>query len=272
MLTIDFAIATCRPEGAARVAGMLLPPQPGVRYVVSWQDHADSPLPPALAVRSDVAVYRFGESGQSLNRNNAIEHCTSDIIVMADDDVTYRADALRELARFYETRPEADFVTFRTERHGAPDYPADTCRLTQRLPRNFHVACFELSFRRSTAGHLRCCPELGLNSRRFHGGEDEVLLLTAIKRGLTCLFAPITLGEHPHPSTGTKSTFTPCNLMAMGCVSALLFPSTAFLRVPLKAYRISRAGRSPLLRALFYLTRGALSARPMRRRNKAYMW
>lgn len=271
MMTLDLAIATHRPDGIRRVAATVLPPVEGIRYVVSWQAHENFPLPRALK-RPDVEVHRFDGAGQSLNRNNAIDRCKADVIVMADDDLTYSSSGLLELLEFYKTHPDVDFVTFRTERHGAPRWPQSACQLKNNFPKNFHVACFELSLRRSTAGCLRFCPELGLNSPSLHGGEDEALLLSAINRGLNCMFIPVTVGAHPQPSTGTKSTPTDANLRAQGCVSALMYPLTAFLRIPLKALRLAREGKSGFWRALCCLSRGALQAPGVLRRNRRYLW
>ncbi len=56
MLELDIAICTYGADGPSRVAMMLLPPEEGVRYVVSWQEHGDAVLPEILKDRKDVAV------------------------------------------------------------------------------------------------------------------------------------------------------------------------------------------------------------------------
>ena len=59
MLELDIAICTYGADGPSRVAMMLLPPEEGVRYVVSWQEHGDAVLPEILKDRKDVAVFRL---------------------------------------------------------------------------------------------------------------------------------------------------------------------------------------------------------------------
>lgn len=49
MLTLDVLICTYTPDGIRRVAGMNLPALEGVTYIVSWQEHADAPVPDSLA-------------------------------------------------------------------------------------------------------------------------------------------------------------------------------------------------------------------------------
>ena len=96
MLTLDVLIATHTPEGILRVADMNLPVVEGVRYIVSWQDHRDAEIPPALDARNDVTVDRFGQRGVSFNRNNAIELSTADVYLVADDDLRYSSSQDRK--------------------------------------------------------------------------------------------------------------------------------------------------------------------------------
>ncbi len=254
-----------------RLAANPLPRIPGVSYIVSWQAHDSAPIPEELQ-RPDVKVYRFDGVGLSTNRNNSIMHCTADIVIISDDDVKFFSEGIYSLRNAYEDNPEVDLITFIAKRHGAPCYPSNPCKLELPLPKNYGVCSFELSFRRGTAGWLRACPELGLNSPRFHGGEDEMILHTAIKRGLDCRFYPIVVCSHEHPSTGSKAYFTVGNLRAIGCIIALTYPRTACLRLPLKAWRVSKAGQSNFFRALLYICQGAIGAPNLRKRNKEYLY
>lgn len=251
---------------------MQLPNLDGVSYVISWQDHRDTTVPDSLASRDDVRVIRFDQSGQSLNRNNAFAHCTSDIILCADDDLTYLPEGLTAIIDIFTAHPDIDLATFISDRPtDSIVYPTVPCRLSIPLPKHYSVACFEIAFRRSTAGYLRCHPQLGLGSRHMHGGEDEVLLLSAIRHGLDCRFFPVTICRHPHHTTGSRPCLSAKNLCAMGCVIALTYPLSCVLRIPLKAYRTSRTHQSSLLKALWHLTAGALRA-PLLFHDKKYLW
>ncbi|MEZ3564474.1 MAG: glycosyltransferase [Duncaniella sp.] len=270
--TLDVAIITHTPQGIDRVASMRLPHIDGVSYVVSWQDHRDTQVPDSLASRDDVKVIRFDRSGLSLNRNNSFRHCTSDIILCADDDLTYMPEGLTTIMNLFADNPDVDLATFICDRPlGTVVYPAESCRLSMPLPRNYSVASVEIAFRRATAGELGCHPQLGLGSASMHGGEDEVLLLSAIRRGLHCRFFPVTICRHPHLSTGSRLRLTDKNLRAMGCVIALTYPVTCLLRIPLKAYRVHSSRQSSLVKALWYLTSGALRA-PWLFRDRRYLW
>lgn len=270
--TLDLAVATHRPEGIRRVASMVLPPIPGVRYIVSWQSHDNTPVPAELLGRPDVVIHRFDGTGLSNNRNNAIDHASADIILFADDDVIYSPEGLRQLRQVFADNPEVDLATFRSQHGDLSRFPDRSVRLRSRLPKGYSVASFEIAFRRSRCGAWHCCPELGLGAPRLHGGEDEMFLLSAIKRGFDCRYYPITIGAHPHESTGTKAKMTDGNLLAAGCVIALSYPWTAVLRLPLKTVRLARSGRAHLLNALLRLSQGALTAPALRRRHPSTLW
>lgn len=269
MTTLDIAIATYLPQGIERLAATPPPRIDGVRYVISWQEHRDAPIPAPL-LRDDIGIWRYDGKGLSCNRNNAFSHCTSEWIMPSDDDLHYYPEGIKGLMEALDGSPECGFATFRAEHDLGRNYPAGTVPLHWPLPKGYNPAVIEMAFRRGTG--LRCCPELGLNSPRMHGGEDEALLLSALKRGIAVRFFPVTVSRHDHPSTASRARLTPGNLLAMGCFLALGWPGTAALRVPLKAWRLWRAGQSGLFRALLHLTRGALAAPALLRRNRPTLW
>ncbi|MDO4319485.1 MAG: glycosyltransferase [Bacteroidales bacterium] len=270
-MTLDIAIITYGPEGIRRLAERDFPVIAGISYVISWQDYREGDVPSAL-LRDDIKVVRCDAPGLSNNRNRSIESCTSDIILISDDDITHDFNALRQLIEIFERNPELDVATFRSIHPSGVIYPDHSCRLSVPYPKGYSVTSFEIALRRSTAGNLRACPELGLGSPRFHAGEDEMLLLSAINRHLDCRFYPLTICEHPHVSTGCKATLTDGNLLAAGCVIALTYPGSCMLRIPLKAWRVSRRGQASLARALWQITRGAIAAPGVLRRNRDTLW
>lgn len=270
-LTLDIAICTCRDVGIRRLADANLPRLPGVRYVISWQKHGNTPVPASL-MRDDISVFRLDTPGLSANRNNALQHCRGDIVLISDDDITYFPEALQEIKEIYNKYPAADLIMFRTLHGDMSRFPDRPIWLTTRYPKGYYVSSIEITMRRSRCAGLRFCTELGLGAPRLHGGEDEIFVYSAIKRGLKCLYYPLTICSHPHESTGTGRTLSDGNLMAQGCVLALMYPATCLLRILLKARRLSHAGKSSFLRALTHLTRGALAAPGLRRRHSNSLW
>lgn len=267
MMRIDYAVVTYGREGLERVARMLPEEAPGVRYVVSWQNPQQMSLPPRLE-RPDVLIAPTESKGISNNRNNALRHCNADITVFADDDLILYPEAPGLIREAYARHPGAEVITFRSD-HGDPArFPAEETSLGSRLPKGYSVASFEITMSREAARRLRCCPEMGVGAPAIHGGEDELILWTAIRSGMEVLYVPATICAHPHPSTGTKGRVTPGNLRAGGCVVALMYPLTSPLRIPLKIWRTWRAGRSSLGAAIRYTLLGALEAPGVYRRNR----
>lgn len=268
-MTLDYVIATHKADGIARVAAMNLPRIEGVRYIVSWQDYGDGRVPEALK-RPDVDVLLYDGKGVSANRNNGIDHARAEVIALADDDNTLYADGIRQLCRHYAENPDDDFVTFICEADIPRRLPSGAQRLSLPMPKAYSIGTWDISFRRRTG--LRFCPAMGFGAPLFESGEDEALLLTALHRGLVCRFIPVRVASHPHTSTGAKKDLAPSHLRSMGAIIAMSFPRTAFLRVPLKAWRLSRAGQASFFRALRYCAEGALRTPALLKNNKETLW
>lgn len=269
---LDIAISTYGPEGLARIVQQQLPHIDGVRYIVSWQEHKDAPIPEVLASRSDIFIERFGTAGQSHNRNNALDHCSADLVLIADDDVHYSEAGIRQALAYMEKHPDTAIFSFIVERPGAPAYPAEETVLSRHYPKNYHIGGCELAIRRSKAGNLRFHPDFGLNSPDMHGGEDELFHLTAMRRGLECRFAPIVIGSHPHGHTGFGKPLTPATLRAQGCISALMYPRSFAPRLILKALRLRKNKQSTILRSLRYMGAGAFRAFRLLRTDRSRLW
>ena len=87
-MTLDILICSLN-KGVVRVQDVLLPPQEGVHYIVSYQYTDERYLdliPRVLGSRSDVSIYTYKSKGLSANRNLALDKATSDIVMYADDD------------------------------------------------------------------------------------------------------------------------------------------------------------------------------------------
>ena len=261
MLTLDVAISTYRPEGIERVVKMLRPlePKKGVRYVVSWQEHGDASLPTYLADRGDVEVWRTDLKGLSNNRNNSIEHCRGDIVLIADDDLEYYPDFAEKILSAFEEKPLLDLGIFKVDFHNPKKYPEETCRLSLPFPKGYYCSSVEIAFRRERLSDLSFWPEMGLGAPVLQSGEDELFLISAIKRGYDCEFFPIAIATHPSESTGNK--ISPGTLRAQGFIMALIYSWSLLPRLILKAKRLSSSGKIGIGKAAYYLLEGARQAK-----------
>ena len=255
MLKIDVAIATYTPEGLRRIEKMLPPPQAGIRYIVSWQQHENAEIPVPLRNREDVEIYRFEERGVSKNRNNCLKHCESDIILMADDDLIYEIDFADKIRRAFEQNPKNDLITFKVDYFNKKEYPSKDTELYLPLPKNFYVSLVEIAMRRESVGDMKFCEHIGPGSDKLLCGEDELFFITAVRRGLKCMFVNERIAKHPHLSTGDK--ITPGILLGQGYIIRQMYPRSFCFRIPLKAYRLFKAGRSPFFSTVRLLFSGS---------------
>lgn len=258
MLSLDVAISTYRPEGIERVVKMLhpIPQQEGVKFVVSWQEHNNSEIPEYLSKRPDVEIYRLDEKGVSNNRNNAIDNCHSDLILIADDDLEYDELAFENIKRIFEENPKVDLATFKFNYPIPKQYPENNSQLTVPYPKNYYGSNVEIAFRRQNIGDLRYWDGIGLGQEELSTGEDELFLISAIKRGLNCRFFDILIGTHPNLTTGKKTS--PGILRGQGFLINLIYPKSWLLRNILKAYRIYRNSHGSFYNSLFQLNKGAI--------------
>lgn len=261
MLTLDVAISTYQPEGIERVAKMLSPllPQEGVKYIVSWQEHNDSYIPESLANRGDVEVYRLEKKGLSNNRNNAIDHCKGDIILIADDDLEYYPDFAEIIRKTFYTNSDLDLATFKIDFLKKKTYPKEDVALFLPFPKKFYVTSMEMAFRRESIKDLRFWPELGLGSPSMHCGEEEFFLIAAIKRALNCRFINETIAKHPSLTTGAG--ISPNILRGQGFIIGVLYPFTSLIRIPLKALRIYNGKNLNFFQILKFLSSGYLNSK-----------
>ena len=271
MQPLDLALITYGKDGIERVAAMNLPEVTGVHYVLSWQCDGGLPLPDSLK-RSDISVFRTDTRGAAINRNNAIDHCTADIILFADDDIIYTAEQLLKVIETFEQRPNLDLACFEGTHPSGPTYPTAECRLQEPLPRGFWISAYLIAYRRKNVGDLRCHPEFGAGAKRFVGADDELFLLSAIRRGLNCRFIPINICTHPTLSTGTTESLSAGNLRAIGCYIAIAYPKSFLPRLILKAWRVSRNKQSGFIRALRYIVSGACAAPKILNSDRKYLW
>lgn len=271
MLTLDLALITYGAEGIKRVAAMDLPQITNVRYVISWQNDNGSALPDCLH-RDDITISRIQSRGAAVNRNNAIAHCTADLILFSDDDLIYTEHQLQAVVNTFEDNPDVGLATFKATHPSGPVYPDNPCKLGDPLPKGYWISAYQIAFRREAIGELLCHPDFGAGSQKFTGADDELFLLSAIRRGVNCMFFPIDICTHPDLSTGTTQRLTPGNLRAIGCYLRIAYPKTYPLRIALKSYRTTRARQTSMLTALRHMISGAVGASDVLNGDRRYLW
>jgi glycosyltransferase involved in cell wall biosynthesis len=257
-MTLQLLISTLN-EGINSVAQLVLPPREGIGYVVSWQHSGNEEIAlPVELQRPDVEVYNLQGRGLSRNRNNAIRHATADVCLIADDDCRYTHERLQQVIDTFEQNPNVDIATFRFEGEGSNKFfPTYSFNLSK-FPKGYFVSSIEIAFRRERVqGKLWFNENFGLGAKIFDCGEEHIFIQDALSQALTCLFFPITVVRENDSTVCVKRDVEPGTLMAHGAILQLYNPSTVFLRILLKAYRLCRYRNVPFFKAVRHMKKGA---------------
>lgn len=219
-MTIEFLICTI-DAGILKIPALLMPPMPGVCYLVSWQHSythtavsanrecnvpltAQADLPEVLIRRPDVRVVELQGKGLSRNRNNALKHAIGDWLIIADDDCRYTPDSINAVKKAIALHPQAAILQLQGtdfEGHPLQNYPAAPYEYRTR-PRYAFVASWELVLRRS-AGLPQFDERFGLGTYMCCGEEDLFVHQTS-ERGGAVYYEPLHLVNTPGETTGIR--------------------------------------------------------------------
>lgn len=194
-MTLDILICSLN-KGVVRVQDVLLPPQEGVHYIVSYQYTDERYLdliPRVLGSRSDVSIYTYKSKGLSANRNLALDKATSDIVMYADDDAHLLPETPQTVLKHFEDNAELDVAFFcATTYTGKPlkDYPTNDFKVLA-MPAQYTISALEMACRRkSVQGRIRFDERFGLGTQFLTCGEEEVWLEDALRMGLNIHYYP----------------------------------------------------------------------------------
>lgn len=256
---LSVTISTLGKEGIDRVAAMQLPEVGGVEYVVSWQKHCDAPVPPQLQ-RGDIKVVRTTSSGLSNNRNSAFSHARGEVILIADDDLSYTSAQLQAVADTFRDNPTIDIASFRYRKPALKRYPERDMPFGD-LPKGYVPVSFEIAFRRKIiagADALTFNPLLGIGAPYLSAGEEDFFLMQAAARGYRGHYFPIEITTHHGVATGGRKVSDNGVIRANGALIALRRPLLWPVAITASAMRMSRAGRAPFLISVREMVKGAV--------------
>ncbi|MDE6266018.1 MAG: hypothetical protein K2M07_01540 [Muribaculaceae bacterium] len=236
-LRLDVLICTYGAEGIARVASHLHPRVAGVRYVVCWQKSGDASVPDSLAGRGDFEIFRYDDNGLARNRNHSLERMKAPVGVISDDDIDYEAADLEGVLRCYDERPGVDMIFFKFR---SRDYEKTYHEFEfdlRHAPRFYYYCSFEMTFRREAVKDKVWFDErFGLNSP-FLAGEEDMFVLSALKRGNVIHFVPQYICRHDGSTTSDREGESDAMLRTRGAVLRAYHPYTFPARFIVHAFR-----------------------------------
>ena len=269
LFTLHLLVCTL-DERIAGVPQMLLPPQEGVRWVVSMQytdERFLQMIPSVLRERSDVHLLILPGKGLSRNRNHALAFVRQALsseadaelnhfALISDDDVRYTLPQLQALRRCLADNPQVDVALFEmTAPDGTPLKPYPTRSMTYReamAVRGYYPTSMEIVLGARAIERLHFDERFGLGSPALPCGEEEVLLCDALREGLEVRFFPVVIGQTDPATTGLRFLSDPAVQRAKGAVFAYTLPrARAYYKMAKEALHhllYSRANPFPLLR------------------------
>lgn len=261
-----FVLLSTIDNGICRTPNVLCPAEDGVTYVVVWQQtKAKEALGTSwtiatriLAQRRDVILEEMSGRGLCRSRNRAMEiaiEALDDpledaIFVLADDDERFDSKAFDNIRAVYEQYERLDFALLRMRSNAdgryLKRYPKEAVSYRRR-PAYYYPSSLEMTFRsRLFHSGLRFDERFGLGSEHLCGGEEEIFLFEAQRKGLNGLIVPKDICRTEATTTG--STLTPALLRTKGAVFAYqLSRPKAWLRCWREAISLGiRRKESPL--------------------------
>ena len=239
---LEVLIATFGRDGLGRVIEMNLPEVEGVRYLVCCQNPAgenlDSEAAPLLR-RPDISIHYFADRGSAVNRNHAFDLARAPYLLLADDDLRYKAEGLRRVIDTFDSHPGIDIATFRAVMPDPRIHPDTEHDLD--IPFRFYTpVMFEIALRRDAVERigLRFSPLTGVAAPRLAAGEEDLLIFHALRKGLKGRFFPADIVEHPGSTTYWRLYDDPRVLRSKGAVFSIIHGNIgALIRYPIEALR-----------------------------------
>lgn len=234
-MSIEFLVCTI-DERIFQVQDLLMPPMPGVKYLVSWQ-HSErksctdensilqASLLESWNKRGDIRLVEIDGRGLSRNRNNALRYATGDFLVIADDDCRYTKDCIQIIHRAFEKHPDAAAIQFQgytldgKQQRKYSDYSYEY----KERPKFSYVISWELVLNRTAQipffderfglGTDLCC------------GEEELFVHKISESGQKIFYEPYKIVTTPEDTTGTHFEDSVSVQRAKGGVLSLMYGS-----------------------------------------------
>lgn len=141
-------------------------------------------------------VINRNEKGLSKSRNEAIKNSKHDIILFADDDVTYSNDYKKIIVDAYNKYQDSDIICFYVESKNKTRKIKKMHTGKIGYIRAMRIASVEISFKQKSIlnNNIKFDENFGVGSK-FNRGEEQIFLYDALKEGLKIFFVNKKIGE-----------------------------------------------------------------------------
>ena len=233
-MTVDILISTINTN-INNVPSVLLKARADVSYIISIQEinNVEYNIPDVLKQRKDVSIFLCKEKGLSMNRNNCIKHASSDICIIADDDVKYKDFYIDKIKNEFIKDPSLDVFAGKIKTNiGEPEFRNYKNYKNRINFFNFKNVCsIEIAFRKKQIieNKLYFDSNFGLGSTRFSiGGEESIFIKDCLNKKLNIFFFPVYMVNHKFESSGSFNLFDITFQNFLGAYSKRVFGKKGF--------------------------------------------
>lgn len=173
------------------------------------------------------------ERGVGLSRNTALMRADADIVLFADDDVTYEDGYEQTVLAAFRAHPRSDVCVFNVPSTCTDprqkDYIASRWRRLALL-NCFRHGTFRIAARRKQILKKNICFTLLFGGgATYSAGEDSLFLADCIRRGLRCYESPSSLGTVSHEESTWFKGYTDKYFLDKGAFYACFSRRMPFL-------------------------------------------
>lgn len=178
---------------------------PDICYLVIHQNHKSVSIPNFLN-RDDIKIIKSSTRGLSKSRNIGLRNCRTEYALIADDDVEYIEDGIKNVLHILKTT-KLDFATFKIKTpFDQPEFRDYKESVYSFSNGRIQIASIELivNVKEVLNKKIQFDERFGLGTI-LRQGEEEILIDDILKLNLIGCYYPIYIVKHPFESTGNKN-------------------------------------------------------------------
>lgn len=141
---------------------------------------------------NSITYLNFFERGVGLNRNNTLMRATGDILLLADDDITYRQGYPEIVRKAFEEKPDADAIIFNVETVGADmSRRVNSSSKRVRIYNALNYGAVRIAVRRSSLLRSRISfSQCFGGGTVYSAGEDSLFICDMLRKGFKIYTSP----------------------------------------------------------------------------------
>lgn len=184
---------------------------------------------------NNIAVYNFNERGVGLNRNNALMRATADIVILADDDLTYVDNYGDIIINEFKKNPKADMLVFNVKNEDC-QRKGYVIKKSKRVHKHncLRYGAVRMAFRLDKVKQKNIYFSLLFGGGAKYGsGEDSIFIYQCIKSGLKVYSSTQEILKLPKSDSTWFKGYNEKYFYDKGALMAAIFNKKAILTIPL---------------------------------------